>query len=120
MSRIFIFLIGMIAGWFLKDSHWGALLKTIFEPKQSTPQSISLLEEKKAPPEVDEVFVDPLEKIKGIGPAIKKKLNDQGVYTFVQLGNLTPSELEEIVGPSIKRFTDEEEVIRQAKAFAAN
>ena len=39
--------------------------------------------------------------------------------TFAQLGALTPQELEEIVGASIRRITNEEEIINQAKKLAA-
>ena len=72
-----------------------------------------------APDKAEEVFPDPLEKIKGIGPVIKQKLNDKGIFTFAQLAKLSPEELEEIVGAGIKRFTDEGEIIRQAQDFAA-
>ncbi len=65
-----------------------------------------------------EIRIDPLEKIKGIGPVIKKKLNEGGVYSFKQLGKLTPADLEAIVGEEIKRLADEEVIIQQAKELA--
>jgi predicted flap endonuclease-1-like 5' DNA nuclease len=68
--------------------------------------------------ECGDITIDPLEKIKGIGPVIKKKLNDGGVFSFKQLGKLTPANLEAIVGDDIKRLADEDEIIRQAKEFA--
>jgi len=111
--RTILFLLGVIAGWLLKDSNWKEWLekiKSYFEPQQAPEPKIHLLEEK-----AEEVFADPLEKIKGIGPVIKGKLNDQGIFTFAQLGALSPEKLEEIVGASIKRFADEEEIIRQAQ-----
>ncbi len=119
--RFIIFLFGILAGWLLKDSNWEEWLKKLksyFEPQQRTAQKISLIEEKE--PEItDEVFPDPLEKIKGIGPVIKNKLNEQGIFTFAQLGALSPKELEDIVGARIKRFADEKEIIHQAQEFAA-
>jgi len=121
MSRLILIIIGFVAGWFLKDSNWEEWmekLKSYFEPQEAPKKPIPLLEEKEAkaaPPKVDEVFPDPLEKIKGIGPVIKTKLNDNGVFTFAQLAALTPKELEEIVGSGIKRFTDEEAIISEAK-----
>jgi len=124
MSRFIIFLIGIIAGWFLKDSNWEERLeklKAYVEPRKTSQKPISLLEEqsiKATPEQEDEVFADPLEKIKGIGPAIKKKLNESGIYTFAQLGALSSQDLEEIVGPGIKRFTDEDAIINAAKEYA--
>lgn len=65
-----------------------------------------------------EVRIDPLEKIKGIGPVIKTKLNASGIFSFKQLSKLTPADLEAIVGEGIKRLADEDEIIRQAKEFS--
>ena len=70
------------------------------------------------PPNCGEVRIDPLEKIKGIGPVIKRKLNEGGVFSFAQLGALTPAKLEEIVGEEVRRLADEEELIRQAQELA--
>ena len=121
MSRLILIIIGFVAGWFLKDSNWEEWmekLKSYFEPQEAAKKPIPLLEEKEAkvaPAKVDEVSPDPLEKIKGIGPVIKTKLNESGVLTFAQLAALSPQELEEIVGTGIKRFTDEEAIIAEAK-----
>ena len=117
MGRLILLVIGFVAGWFLKDSNWEEWLeklKSYFEPQEAPKKPIPLLEEKESKSDAskaDEIFPDPLEKIKGIGPAIKTKLNENGVFTFAQLAALTPQELEEIVGTGIKRFTDEEEII---------
>jgi len=124
MSRFIIFLVGIIAGWFLKESNWEEWLeqlKSYFAPQQASVQDIPLLEEEpsKSPQKIaDEIFDDPLEKIKGIGPVIKTKLNDNGIFSFAQLAALTPAELGEIVGAGIKRFTDEEAIIAEAKKYA--
>ncbi len=121
MGRLLLLIIGFVAGWFLKDSNWEEWLeklKSYFEPQEAPQRTIPLLEEeeaKAAPAKKDEDFPDPLEKIKGIGPVIKKKLNENGIYTFAQLAALAPKELEEIVGSGIKRFTDEEAIISEAK-----
>ena len=121
MSRLILIIIGFVAGWFLKDSNWEEWmekLKSYFEPQEASKKPIPLLEEKEikaAPPKKDKVLPDPLEKIKGIGPVIKTKLNESGVFTFAQLAALSPAALEEIVGAGIKRFTDEEAIIAEAK-----
>lgn len=39
---------------------------------------------------------DDLKVIKGIGPVIEKKLNEQGIYTFQQIAECTPEEIEHI------------------------
>ncbi len=123
--RLIIFLLGILAGLYIKNSNvdeWMAKIKSYFKGHKPQEPQIPLLQEKEeAKAEVEnteEVFPDPLEKIKGIGPVIKGKLNEQGIFTFAQLGALTPTKLEEIVGASIKRFADEEEIIRQAQELA--
>jgi predicted flap endonuclease-1-like 5' DNA nuclease len=64
------------------------------------------------------VVPDNLKVIKGIGPVIERKLNDAGIYTFEQLGNLTASGLRRILGDSIERLSDEESLLRQARDLA--
>ncbi len=120
MSRLFILIIGFIAGWFLKDSNWEEWLekiKSYFEPQQTPADPIPLLEENKAkatPAKMGEAFSDPLEKLTGIGPAAKKKLNDNGIYTFAQVAVLEPEKFKEIVGARVKV----EKVIKHAKELA--
>jgi predicted flap endonuclease-1-like 5' DNA nuclease len=41
---------------------------------------------------------DPLEKIDGIGPTYKRRLNEAGIYTFAQLADATPDVIREITG----------------------
>ena len=121
MSRLILLIIGFVAGWFLKDSNWEEWmekLKSYFEPQEAAKKPIPLLAEKKAKvarQKADKVSPDSLEKIKGIGPVIKTKLNESGILTFAQLVALNPQELENIVGAGIKRFTDEEAIIAEAK-----
>ncbi len=124
MSKLILVLFGILAGWLLSEENRELLRKKIqdagidFAPQKATPPAQPVKEER-APQKTEEVFPDPLEKIKGIGPVIKNKLNDSGIFTFAQLAALNPDELEEIVGASIKRFTDEREIIRQAQDFTA-
>ena len=61
---------------------------------------------------------DDLKAIRGIGPAIEKKLNNAGIYTFAALAGLTRAELENILGSQIKRLQDENDLIAQAKQLA--
>jgi predicted flap endonuclease-1-like 5' DNA nuclease len=50
---------------------------------------------------------------------IAKRLNEAGVYTFEELSQLNPDELQEIMGPLSKRFFPKQEsILTQAKEFA--
>jgi predicted flap endonuclease-1-like 5' DNA nuclease len=61
---------------------------------------------------------DDLKAIKGIGPAIERKLNQAGIHTFADLGALTQEELEGILGNQIKRLQNENDLIAQAQKLA--
>jgi predicted flap endonuclease-1-like 5' DNA nuclease len=61
---------------------------------------------------------DNLRAIKGIGPAIEKKLNDAGIQTYAALAGLTRKELENILGSQVKRLQDENDLIAQARKLA--
>ena len=60
---------------------------------------------------------DDLQVIRGIGPAIEKKLNNAGVYTFEALAGLSVAELETILG-NARRLAREGDLISQAKQLA--
>jgi predicted flap endonuclease-1-like 5' DNA nuclease len=66
------------------------------------------------PTEKDDLIV-----IDGIGPVIAGKLGQAGIHTFEQLGQLTPDQLRSIVGDSISRLADEDDIIAQANQLAA-
>lgn len=56
--------------------------------------------------------------IKGIGPAFSKRLNEAGIRTFEQLAQLTPQDMENILGTLYKRFFSKENtILTQAKEF---
>jgi predicted flap endonuclease-1-like 5' DNA nuclease len=60
---------------------------------------------------------DNLKLIKGIGPAIERKLNDAGIQTFAALGALSVEQLEGILG-NTRRLVQEGNLIVQAKKLA--
>jgi len=60
---------------------------------------------------------DDLTSILGIGPGRLKQLNASGIFTFKQLGALTPDQLRTFLGKSSQRV-DVTKWIEQAKAFA--
>jgi predicted flap endonuclease-1-like 5' DNA nuclease len=61
---------------------------------------------------------DDLKMIKGIGPAIEKKLNNAGIHTYAALAALSREDLEKILGNQVNRLQDEKELIAQAKRLA--
>lgn len=61
---------------------------------------------------------DDLKVIKGIGPAIERKLNSAGIQTFAALSRLSARDLEAILGSQVKRLQDENDLIAQAKKLA--
>ncbi|HMB21211.1 MAG: helix-hairpin-helix domain-containing protein [Chloroflexota bacterium] len=61
---------------------------------------------------------DDLKVIKGIGPAIERKLNDAGVATFEALAQLTETELENILGSTKRLVKDPGILLAQAKTLA--
>ena len=61
---------------------------------------------------------DDLKIIRGIGPAIERKLNNAGIYTFAAVAQLSPKQLEGILGNMVKRLQDENDLIAQARRLA--
>jgi len=59
-----------------------------------------------------------LKIIKGIGPAIEKKLNNTGIQTFDALARLSVEELENILGSTKRLVQDEGGLIAQAQKLA--
>jgi len=55
--------------------------------------------------------------IRGIGPAIEKKLNGAGIYTFEALAQLSMQDLEGILG-NARRLAQEGDLIAQARQLA--
>jgi predicted flap endonuclease-1-like 5' DNA nuclease len=62
---------------------------------------------------------DDLKIIKGIGPAIEKKLNNAGIHTFEALGQLSVQELENVLGNTKRLVQSEASLIAQAKRLAS-
>lgn len=52
----------------------------------------------------DDETPDDLQKIEGIGPAIERLLNAEGIMTFAQLANTTPSRIKSILEDAGSRF----------------
>lgn len=129
MNPLFTFVLGLLIGWLIE---W--IIDYIYWRRRYAEKEIVYItgDEKKAPlpppppapamvaePEpVAQVVPDDLKVIKGIGKVIERKLNDAGIYTFEQLGNLTSADLRRILGTAIERLANEESLLQQARDLA--
>jgi predicted flap endonuclease-1-like 5' DNA nuclease len=62
--------------------------------------------------------MEPLQDIKGIGQVFAKRLNDAGITTFAQLGELSADRLREIIQPQEWQTLDFATWITQARTLA--
>lgn len=124
MNPIFMFVLGLLIGWLIEwvidYVYWRRRYgeKEVVHVREPvvTNQAASLRVPE--PPVAAPPTPDDLKVIKGIGRVIEGKLNDAGIYTFEQLGNLTPSQLRRILGNSIERLANEESLLQQARDLA--
>ena len=84
----------------------------------SAPQAVPLESAAPIPPAAASSEKDDLKVIKGVGPAIERKLNAAGIRTFAALSRLSAKDLENILGSQVKRLQDENDLIAQAKKLA--
>ncbi|HLO13854.1 MAG TPA: helix-hairpin-helix domain-containing protein [Anaerolineales bacterium] len=137
MRAFKVFIFGLLYGWFIKLAvdriyrdneiedvrNENASLKEYIHSLESQLQSKSLesksVRRNAAQPEPVQrkTAKDDLKAIKGIGPAIEKKLNQAGINTFEALSRLTVEELENILG-NTRRLVKESNLIAQAKKLA--
>jgi predicted flap endonuclease-1-like 5' DNA nuclease len=124
MNPAFTFILGLLIGWLIE---W--LIDYFYWRRrygEKEPRSVvdkSSIRRASSPPDGKpsasaKVVPDDLKVIKGIGTVIERKLNEAGIYTYEELGNLTPSGLRRILGNTIERLADEEALLRQARDFA--
>jgi predicted flap endonuclease-1-like 5' DNA nuclease len=138
MKAFKVFIFGLLYGWFIKVAfdriYRGNEMEDIRNENQSLKEYIRTLESKlqsksleskpvsqpqpvQAEPVQTRSERDDLKAIKGIGPAIEKKLNNAGIQTFADLAKLTSGELENILGTT-RRLVQEGNLISQAKKLA--
>jgi len=137
MKTFKVFILGLLYGWLVKvaidriyrDSEiediWNenASLKEYIRSLESNlkPKSLESKSLQRTPARVPSVRTgagkDDLKVIRGIGPAIEKKLNEAGILTFTALARLTVEELETILG-STRRLVQEGDLIAQAEKLA--
>jgi predicted flap endonuclease-1-like 5' DNA nuclease len=139
MKAIGAFLLGLFTGWlvktmvadadlrqriqafasenaFLKDRVRSLEVQT--KPKSLETKSLTRPVEQQSRPIETATRKDDLKLIKGIGPAIEKKLNNAGIYTFDALAQLTVAELENLLGNTKRLVQNEANLIAQAKKLA--
>ena len=138
MRAFKVFMFGLLYGWFIKIAfdriyryndvediqNENASLKEYIRTLEASVQSKSLETKSIARTAVQPEPLpkgtgkDDLKVIKGIGPAIEKKLNQSGIQTFDALAGLTVKELENILGNTKRLVQDEGSLIAQAKKLA--
>lgn len=142
MRAFKVFIFGLLYGWFFKVAFdriyreneledlrnenaslkdYIRTLETRLQQKsletKSVTRTVTQPEPELVPPLPTETQKDNLKVIKGIGPAIEKKLNHAGIHTFDALAQLTNEELENILGTA-RRLVQEGNLISQAKKLA--
>jgi len=137
MKAFKVFIFGLLYGWFIKVAfdriYRGNEIEDIRNENASLNEYIRTLESQLQAKSLESKSVrravsqpeavqrantkDDLKMIKGIGPAIEKKLNQAGIHTFEALARLTTEELENILGTT-KRLVQEGNLITQAKQLA--
>ena len=124
MNPVFTFILGLLIGWLIEwIIDWFYWRRRYAE--KNTGSSEPPVRAAEVPPRTIEEPMpavkparDDLQVIKGIGPVIERKLNEAGITTFEQLGNLTPADLRRILGNVIERLSDEEALLQQARDLA--
>ena len=124
MNPVFIFILGLLVGWLIEWIIDWFYWRTRYA-EQRTGSSKPPVQVRAVPARAVEEprpqakpAPDNLQVIKGIGPVIERKLNEAGITTFEQLGNLTPADLRRILGNVIERLSDEEALLQQARDLA--
>lgn len=141
MRAMRVFFLGLVFGWLVKwildetfaddnlrmITNENVLLKERIKTLEA-PKSLETLSVKRATaapqpiPEPKPVKrssrKDDLKLIKGVGPAVEKKLNDAGINTFDQLSRLTTMDIQNILGISKRATQNADNLLTQARKFA--
>lgn len=136
MKALKVFIFGLLYGWFARVAidkvYRDKEIETVRSENASLKEYIRSLEARLqskssessstartlAKPKPVLTGKDDLKVIKGIGPAIEKKLNAAGIDTFEALARLTVDELENILGSTKRLVKDEGSLIAQAEQLA--
>ena len=119
MNAIVALVLGIVIGWLVEWVidwfYWRRAEKKSERPSAATPVLTKRTSRRNAPPPANP---DDLTVIKGIGPVIAQQLNDEGIYTYEQLAELTEDEFEDALGDLLEKFFNERTILRQAREFA--
>lgn len=129
MNILAFLVLGLLIGWLIEWAidwfYWRRKILAIENESTKLKEKIVLLESKKkgraskTKPTRKRSGDDNLQAIRGVGPVISRRLNEAGIYTFEEMAQLTPDELQEILGELIKKFfPGEDKMIAQAREFA--
>jgi predicted flap endonuclease-1-like 5' DNA nuclease len=137
MKAFKVFVFGLLYGWFIKiafdriyrdndledirneNASLNEYIRTLesqLQPKSLESKSVKQVASQPEPVQAANTK-DDLKMIRGIGPAIEKKLNNAGILTFEALAGLSVEELEHILG-NAKRLAQEGDLISQAQKLA--
>ena len=87
--------------------------------KEEAPKAEKKAEPKQAAPKA-EAGADDLKRLSGVGPALEKKLHEQGVTTFAQIASWGPEDIADMDDKlSFKGRIERDGWVDQAKAFEA-
>lgn len=109
--------------WWHHEGEWMAfgvgLITAWLATRQVARQWVEQLQEnwQKAPPPRK----DDLQRIRGIGPALERKLNEMGVQSFAQIASWTEAEIDtfEAKLAKVQRRVRRDEWVAQAKELSA-
>jgi len=120
-------LVGWLAEWVIDWYYWRGRIYSVASENTTLRERITSLEAERnqrfeSPKGIsiaDREGRDNFQAIKGIGPVFSRRLHEAGIHTFEQLSQLTPQQLEKILGDLYKRFFSKQEtILAQAKEFA--
>ena len=124
MNPLFTLILGLLIGWLIEwvidYFYWRrryAEREVVRAPQTTSESRVAPVSDVEPRPAL-KVVPDDLKVIKGIGTVIERKLNEAGIFTFEQLGNLTPADLRRILGSAIERLANEEALLQQARDLA--
>jgi predicted flap endonuclease-1-like 5' DNA nuclease len=109
-------LIGWLIEWVIDWLYWRRAGEQSERPSAAIPVLTKRTSRRNAPPPANP---DDLTVIKGVGPVIAQQLNNEGIYTYEQLAELTEDEFEDALGDLLERFFNERTILRHARELAA-
>jgi len=106
-------LIGWLIEWVIDWFYWRRPRKQQDGQSATAPVPTQRIRYKVRPDDADD-----LKKLKGVGPVIEKQLNQEGIYTYRQVADLTLDEFDEVLGDLLQKFFNERAILRHAKELA--